>query len=463
MRFVFSSWNILYIAKLIITRLIMGYRPSGRGNRQSGAICLQAPDTSKVVHSYFSPSCRRITMIKTIPVRELRPGMYLQQLGESWLKHPFWRNSFLIESEEQIRQIREAGIQQVTIDTSRGQVAEAANDGGSEQTPSEAAKPTAKRSRQRPRRVAFEDELEEARRLRRQSAKAVKTMLTQARMGEMVHTEDMMPYVEQISDSIMRQPSAMLGLVRIKNSDEYTYMHSVAVCALMVALARQMGFKESEVQQAGMAGLMHDMGKAYVPNDILNKPDRLTEEEFRIIQTHPEKGYQALLQGGKASEIVLDVVRHHHEKMDGQGYPRGLDKSSISLFARMGAVCDVYDAVTSDRPYKPGWAPAEALSRMARWTGSQFDERVFQAFVKTIGIYPTGSLVRLSSGRLAVVLDQGTKDLLKPRVKAFYSSNAGTHIPPTVIDLGRPGVSERIESREDPKQWGFDKLEALWA
>ncbi|MEA5446592.1 HD-GYP domain-containing protein [Gammaproteobacteria bacterium AB-CW1] len=399
-------------------------------------------------------------MRKTISVNKLLPGMFLDELGTSWLDHPFWRNSFLIADEKEIQQIRDANIQEVTIDTRRGSdLAETqGQDDKAEPAPDDSLTSS---SRFRP--VSLEDEMKQAARLKRQAANAVKETLEQARMGQAIKSEDLSHLVEEISDSIIRQPSAMLGLVRIKHSDEYTYMHSVAVCALMIALARQLGLEEDEVKQAGMSGLMHDVGKAFVPNEILNKPARLSDEEFRIIQTHPEKGYQALVDSGEKSRIVLDVVRHHHEKINGDGYPRGLPDSSISLFARMGSVCDVYDAVTSDRPYKRGWDPADALSRMAHWTGGQLDKKVFQAFVKTIGIYPTGSLVRLSSGRLAVVLDQNADNLLKPRVKVFYSTNAGTRLQPKVVDLSRPGASERIECKEDPAEWDFKDLESLWA
>ena len=152
---------------------------------------------------------------------------------------------------------------------------------------------------------------------------------------------------------------------------------------------------------------------------------------------------------------------HHHERVDGKGYPHKLQGTQISLLARMGAICDVYDAITSNRPYKVGWDPAESIAKMAAWKG-QFDETIFAAFVQSLGIYPTGSLVRLASGRLAVVVGQGKTSLLKPVVRAFFSTKSRVPITPELIDLGCRGVAERIAGVEDPDVWGITNLERYW-
>jgi HD-GYP domain-containing protein (c-di-GMP phosphodiesterase class II) len=218
---------------------------------------------------------------------------------------------------------------------------------------------------------------------------------------------------------------------------------------------------DAQCRDAGLAGMLHDLGKAAMPQEILNKPGKLTDQEFDIIKTHPTRGYEMLLDGANVSEGAKDVCLHHHERYDGTGYPHKLAADKISLLARMGAVCDVYDAVTSDRPYKAGWDPAHALSQMATWKG-HFDTAVFQSFVKSIGIYPTGSLVKLKSGRLAVVLEQNPTTLTKPRVKIFFSTKAGLPLEPQVVDLASPGTVDQIESRESPENWNFPYLNELW-
>ena len=186
----------------------------------------------------------------------------------------------------------------------------------------------------------------------------------------------------------------------------------------------------------------------------------LTDDEFAVMKSHPERGHAALLASGAFSDGVLDVVLHHHEKLDGSGYPRKLAGDQISLLARMGAVCDVYDAITSNRPYKQAWDPAASLARMAQWKG-HFDPRIFQAFVVSLGIYPVGTLVRLHSGRLAVVVDQNAGKLTAPKIKVFFSTKSNMPIDVKEIDLASDG-SERIVGRGDPAQWGFTHLNELW-
>ena len=280
-------------------------------------------------------------------------------------------------------------------------------------------------------------------------------------MGKAVDTSSARKLVEEISDSISRNPGALISLARLKTADDYTYMHSVAVCALMIALSKQLKLDEAQTRSAGIAGLLHDLGKALMPMDVLNKPGKLTDEEFAIIKTHPEEGYKLLLSSTGADEIALDVVLHHHEKTDGSGYPKRLKDAEISLHAKMGAVCDVYDAITSNRPYKTGWDPAQSMARMASWSG-HFDETIFRHFVRSLGIYPTGSLVRLESGRLAVVLEQNPASLVTPVVKVFFSTKSQMPIAAERLDLAHKGCTDRIVGREPREPGRFDRLEELW-
>ena len=181
------------------------------------------------------------------------------------------------------------------------------------------------------------------------------------------------------------------------------------------------------------------------------------------MKRHPEEGHRLLLEGQNILESTLDVCLHHHEKVDGSGYPKGFKDTEISLFAKMGAVCDVYDAITSNRPYKSGWDPAESIRKMTEWSKGHFDQRVFHAFVKSIGIYPTGSLVRLASDTLGVVIEQTHGSLLTPQVKVFFSIKSGNYQTPRLIDLADPKVGDKIVSREDAAKWGIKDLDRFWA
>ncbi len=405
-------------------------------------------------------------MLKKISVDQLVLGMHLKEFCGSWMEHPFWRTGFVITDPKDIESILSSSIQEVWIDCDKGLdvaqgqmvVSEAQSEAQVDAELQQAAN-----SRRTVAPVSTALEIERAANICLQSKQAVISMFQEARMGRAIDVGGAQLMVEEITDSVTRNPGALISLARLKTVDDYTYMHSVAVCAMMVALAKQLGLDEQTTRTAGLAGLMHDLGKAMMPMDVLNKPGKLTAAEFAIIKTHPVEGHRALLTGANVDPMVLDVCLHHHEKTDGSGYPKGLKSDEISLFAKMGAVCDVYDAITSNRPYKIGWDPAESLRKMAEWANGHFDPKVFQAFVKSLGIYPIGSLVQLSSGRLGVVVDQTGQSLTKPSVKVFFSTKSNMRIMPEVVDLSRPGILEKIVSREDPAKWRFADLNELWS
>ncbi|MEY2631591.1 MAG: hypothetical protein RIR00_245 [Pseudomonadota bacterium] len=406
-------------------------------------------------------------MLKKIRSEQVRLGMYLHAFCGAWLDHPFWRSSFVLKDPQDIASIHASKIREVWIDTDKGLdvlqdavAVEASAPPPPEAQPSTPPPPLPAISREP---TSFNEELKQAARICAKSKQAVVSMFQEARLGKAVDAAEARELVEEISGSVMRNPEALISLARLKTADEYTYMHSVAVCALMIALGKQLGLGEFELREAGVAGLLHDLGKAVIPLEILNKPGKLTDEEFDIIKTHPAEGHRMLQDGSGVGDIALEVCLHHHEKTDGSGYPHRLNDSQITLFAKMGAVCDVYDAITSNRPYKRGWDPAESLKKMAEWAKGHFDPTIFQAFVKSVGIYPIGSFVRLESGRMGVVVGQSEQSLLMPLVKVFFSAKSRARIMPEVLDLSRAGNKDRIVSREDPAAWGIANIDEMWS
>ena len=389
--------------------------------------------------------------------------MFVHELCGSWMEHPFWRTQFLLEDAGDLARLRGCGITELWIDTERGLDAGPRDDAPTRESADlaidhalqQAATATTPKA-------TLQDEIERARRLVRDARPAVISMFNEARLGRAVDVQGAGALVSRIRGAMMHSPAALLSVARLKQADEYTFMHSVAVSGLMIALAQQLKLGEAEVHQAGLAGLLHDLGKARVPDAILNKPASLTDAEFATMRRHPELGHDMLLAQGNVDPEVLDVVLHHHERVDGNGYPHALGGDQIGLLAKMGAICDVYDAITSNRVYKPGWDPAEAVRKMAEWSKTHFDGALFQAFVKTVGIYPVGSLVRMESGRLGVVVDQCEASLLTPKVKLFFSTRSQLRITPEVVDLSRRGVHDRIAGREDPARWKFSNLDQLW-
>jgi putative nucleotidyltransferase with HDIG domain len=412
-------------------------------------------------------------MLKKIQIKQLRIGMYIQELCTTWMGSPFWKSSFMLENQETLTKIVNAQILEVIIDTKKG--ADVFEEKEIVREVKNVVVETVIEKTQEPvvesKKIVFDEvvavsmsqELERAQAIIDTSKVALTEMFHEARMGKAISTEKAQNLVEDIALSVMRNSGALIGLARLKTANDYTYMHSVAVCALMVSLARQLGLSDEVAREAGAAGLFHDIGKMAVPAGILDKPGKLTDEEFVSIKQHPRSGYEMLKEVSGISEMTLDVCLHHHEKVDGSGYPDKLTGDQISIYAKMGAVCDVYDAITSNRPYKDGWCPAESLSKMAEWSKGHFDEKVFQAFVKSVGIFPVGTLVSLQSGRLGVVVEQqAAKSLLKPKVRIFFSTRSKTYITPELIDLASPATQDKILSKEDAKKWGLKDINRYW-
>ncbi len=384
--------------------------------------------------------------------------MHLKGLEGSWLKHDFWKTRFLIEDEETLGRLFRSGATECWIDVSLGMdVAEVAT---SEPTPQQVVQQV---PAPEVRKTSLADELANAAAIREKAKSVLSGLFQEARMGGSIDTAQCVPLVNDVVDSIHRNGEAFVSLSRLKLADEYTYMHSVAVCALMVSLGKQIGLDDQQCREAGMAGLLHDLGKAAMPIDVLNKPGGLTDAEFAVMREHPVRGWEMLREAGVRNEWVLDVVRHHHERVDGKGYPDRLSGDALTQIARMGAICDVYDAITSNRPYKGAWDPAESNARMASTWKGHFDPDLLKAFIRAVGIYPTGSMVRLDSGHLAIVLEQNPQRLTCPKVKIFFSTQSGVPLRPEVMDLAENPGLDKIESREDPAHWNFGHLNSLWA
>jgi len=405
--------------------------------------------------------------------------MWFHRLGGSGYHHAFVRKGFLLDARD-IELLAEGGVDELIIDTSQGVDVEEGSsiDGAAAASAASAAAAEAAEAAEASTAAAagapmrppaaplapkFEmnQEVKQARRIYQEGKEKVVALFNDARLGRAIQVDSVMPLIEQINDSIGRHPDALVSVVRLKAHDEYTYMHSVAVCALMISLARRLGLSEEQVREAGAAGMRHDLGKAVMPIKVLNKPGALTDDEFKIMKSHPDRGWEMLKNADHAPQAVLDVVLHHHEKFDGSGYPHSLKGDDISLMARMGAVCDVYDAVTSNRPYKKAWGPAESLQRMIGWKG-HFDDQILKGFIRSVGIYPVGSLVRLESDHLAVVLEQGEGSLLVPKVRVFFNARKRESVFIKDVDLGAPDCGDRIVGLESAEKWNFPNIEKLW-
>lgn len=398
-----------------------------------------------------------------IPADQVRAGMYVCGFGGPWMDHPFWRTRFVLKSDRDVERIRSSGVPYVVIDDERGLGLPAA--------PVAPAAPAPQPDQTAIRRAISDWEAGDLERARaksdrqragalvKRSLKVLRGAFADVRLGRAVRIAEVGAIVDDVVASVERSPRTLLDILRLKSKNEYTYLHSVAVCTLMVNAARYMGKSEAETRDYGMAGLLHDLGKMGIPDAILNKSGRLTDAEFAAVRDHPEHGYQVLSGSPNVPPMALDVCRHHHERIDGTGYPFGLPADAISLVARLGAVCDVYDALTSDRVYKDAWTPLETVSAMWSWEG-HFDRDVLFTFMRSIGVFPPGLLVQLRSNRLAIVLESKRRQPV-PRVLAFYATRDREFITPEELTLDDTMALDGIVALADPGDWGFDDWDGL--
>jgi HD-GYP domain-containing protein (c-di-GMP phosphodiesterase class II) len=410
-------------------------------------------------------------MLVRIATENLCVGMFIHKFEARWLDTPFFRSQLHVKNQAMIDEIRDSGIFHVIIDDERAIDAEPEKSNiqtftGAESMPKNDSYDGVKWQAQPvvyAGQAAFRTNAERQTAVRKAKATlnrakaAVKQMFDDARMGRAIKTTKMASLVNQITASIDQDPSVILNLARLKRKDDYTYLHSVSVCALMINLGRKMHLPEPMVRECGMAGLLHDVGKLAIPNDILLKPSALDETEFQIVRDHPLAGYKILAAANGVSDAALDVCLHHHEKMDGTGYPHALNGEDLGLMTRMAAICDVYDAVTSQRSYNRPWSPSEALAKMQSWEG-HFDKLIFQSFVSSLGILPRGTVVRLSNNHLAVVLGESGADYFLPRVRMFFSAETRLEVPPCDFDIVRSEKCWQIAGVECPEKWGVRDL-----
>ncbi|MCB2290387.1 HD-GYP domain-containing protein [Clostridium sp. CS001] len=239
---------------------------------------------------------------------------------------------------------------------------------------------------------------------------------------------------KDIIDEIISKKNVMINLVDIKSLDNYTYQHSVNVAVISLVLGVQLQLNQNELYTLCMGALIHDIGKVLIPKDIALKPGPLTDEEFRIMKMHTTKGYDYLKGCLEISAPSRIIALQHHEKVNGTGYPDNLKDISINRFARIVAIADVYDALTSDRPYRKAMSPNDAVEYIFSHGDTQFDFEMVKVFAKAVVPYPPGTLVRLNTGEIAVVTDVFPNLALRPQVKvikkglANNSKEVGTNV-----------------------------------
>ncbi len=398
-------------------------------------------------------------MLKKINVEQLKPGMYVHDMDCGWMEHPFLTDSFKIKSDKDIERMVGHGIRELYIDPAKGFDV----DDAPTQTEAEAVINRKMAAVVEPIKpvepVSLHEELVNARRVRDEANKVIGDMMLGVRHGKKVEMARLDPVVRQMSDSILRNKDALLSLCRIKEKDNYTFLHSLSVGALLMNFTRAAHLKPGDMVLVGTGGMLHDIGKTMVPDRILNKPGTLTPDELTTMQMHVQHGRNILSDARDITQTSFDVVAQHHERYDGSGYPLKLKGEEMSVYGQMASIVDVYDAMTSDRVYRMGMDPTLAVRKMFEWSRAHFDPKLIQLFVRTIGIYPVGTLVMLESKRIAIVLNQDGRDLTRPVLRVVYDADKRCYLAPQDIDLSANlghGGGDRIISHEPASKWGID-------
>jgi len=394
-------------------------------------------------------------MIKKIAVDQLQPGMYVHDLNCGWLDHPFLTNAFFVKDEAVIEKILAVGVRELYIDTIKGaDVFQARTQQEVSDELDQQMLEIARKKSDKPLVADLAEEGGRARRLHGEANRIVRNLMGDVRLGLQLEVDRLEPLVENMVDSIFRNQDALLPLAHLKSHDSYTFEHSVSVCALMVAFGRGLKLPRETIKEIALGGLVHDVGKAKVPDSILNKPAKLTDDEFARMKSHVVQSIIILQNTPGIGDQALHVAGQHHERFDGTGYPNRLKGQEISLHGQMAAIVDVYDAISSDRVYHKGMPPSVALKKLLEWSQHHFDPLLVQSFIRAIGIYPSGTLVRLDSGRLGVVMEQNEGNLLQPVVRVFYHAVKQYYLPPETVDLAR--TQDRVASTESYEKWKID-------
>jgi putative nucleotidyltransferase with HDIG domain len=399
-------------------------------------------------------------MIKKVKTEQLKHGMYVHDFNCGWLNHPFLTNSMKIEDDQTIQKVMDYGIRELYIDTDKGyDLGGAPTEDEVKQEIQAEIDRIVKPERENRIAVSVKEEIVKAKEIRNKAKETVHNIMEDVRFGRQIKTEEVGQVVDNMIDSIFRNQDALMSLGRLKEKDEYTYMHSVSVGVLMISFGKHLGLDMQILKEVGVGAMLHDVGKMIVSQVILNKEEKLTEKELAMMRKHAEYSRTILEQTQGITENAINMAAQHHERVDGTGYPLGLKGEEISYYAKAVAIADVYDAMTSKRCYQDKSLPTEVLKKLYEWSSYHYDRTLVEQFIRCVGIYPVGTLVQLESGLVGVIVQNGEKNLLQPIVRIVYNTRDGSYVRlPYEIDLAQPSGKkgeDRIVSCESPERLGI--------
>lgn len=378
--------------------------------------------------------------------------MYIVDSGVSWLDNPYLYSADVLATEELIASIIDEGYQEVFIDTERGDKESSNQSSVLEPQFGEVLADREPTYEFIPDDTPLAVEMPAAKAAYNNAIEISHNYMDGIRRGDNVDLHKSKSLVDHFLSSLGRNPDALMGLCKLRDADDYTYSHSVNVAVLAMMFARYMNFSHAIQHSVGMAGLFHDLGKAMVPIELINAPRQLTDEEFAILRKHPRLGYEHVKKTPGFTQDVLLGIYDHHERFNGSGYPRGISGDTISLTGRILAMADVYDALSSRRPYKAAMLPHKVLGIMYQMRDEDFYPGFMEHFIRMLGIYPVGSIVQLDSGDIGVVSGTTQGKPTKPRVLLLHDAEQNS-IQPREVDTckeGAPCIIRCLTEGESP-------------
>lgn len=388
-------------------------------------------------------------MERYVEVEQLKVGMYVVRLDRPWLETPFMTQGFPILSEKLVSDIA-TYCDHVYIDTDKGIDLDVSLQSEEEDSRTPSRSRTAQEVRtvvetgQLPkvpvkyvRQSTFVEESETVKNVYAGTRAAINHIYECAKNDEPIDAEQPKALIQELTTSVMRNPDALSWLTNLKNQDSYTADHSMNVCMMSLVFGRHLGLSEGTLNELGLGGLLHDIGKIRTPPEILNKPGKLTGGEMNAMRYHVILGRDLLMKSPGISDTAVDIAYSHHERQNGSGYPRGVTGDKVSLFSKMVAIVDVYDAITSDRCYHKGMSPLDALQNIYKWSGKHFDPYLGEQFIQCIGTYPVGSIVGLSNQEIGIVVSVNQKRRLLPEVLLVRDADLNLYEPVKHMDLAK--------------------------
>ena len=352
-------------------------------------------------------------MIRTVSLNEVKIGMCLAEPALDKTGKEIYKSNFYFTSRDQIINLLDNGIKTVKINFSLSLIDES----------NKKYAPSVQKIEVDPikRFDNMKDLIPEVKELFDATETIIKDIMDSARLGNTLNKKGIKDQSSKIVKLVQQDHQTAFALLDLKNFDDYTYVHSVNVAVLSVAIAMHLKFPEDKIISIAQGSILHDIGKAKIPLDIINKTGKLTEEELKVIQRHPVLGSQIVRKDKFTDSIIEEIIHYHHENFDGTGYPSKQQGVQMSRYASIVSIADYYDALTTKRPYKDIFEPSEAIKNIYSVSGTKFDPRVIHHFIRIVGVYPVGSMVELSDGRIGTVIAFTPDNLLKPVVKTLYN------------------------------------------